>query len=139
MKHHHTKNNGDFGVLKVQIDLFEQGYLSFTTVSEHQDFDLIAYKQGGIFKRIQVKYRKLDDKGSLQIPLKSTWVDKHGNHVKQIDKSEIDLYAIYCPDTDKCYYVDPNNFSKTITLRTTYPKNNQRKNINFADDYRRVP
>ena len=46
---HHTKNKGDFGVLKCQISLYEQGYLVLTPNTEHSPFDLVAYKDG-VFK-----------------------------------------------------------------------------------------
>ena len=59
MASHHTKDKGDLGVLKAQIDLFEQG------------------------------------------------ADKNGTHTSPIDKNEVDIYCVYCPDTDECYYLRP--------------------------------
>ena len=41
---HHTKEKGDLGVLKAQLDLFEQGFLILNPVTEHAPFDLVAYK-----------------------------------------------------------------------------------------------
>jgi hypothetical protein len=32
---HHTKDKGDLGVLKAQIDLFEQGFTLFVPLTEH--------------------------------------------------------------------------------------------------------
>ncbi len=52
---HHTKNKGDLGVLKAQVDLCSKGYLILTPLSEHSPFDIVAYKNGE-FIRIQVKY-----------------------------------------------------------------------------------
>lgn len=34
-----------------------------------------------------------------------------------MNKSLIDVVAIYCPETKKCYYLDPNKFGGTVTLR----------------------
>jgi len=56
MASHHTKDKGDLGVLKAQIDLFEQGFTIFVPLTEHCPFDLVAYKDGE-FRRVQVKYR----------------------------------------------------------------------------------
>ena len=56
MRIHHTKNKGDLGVLKAQLDLYEKGYLTLIPNTEHSAFDLVAYKDG-TFKRVQVKYR----------------------------------------------------------------------------------
>ena len=43
---HHTKNKGDLGVLKAQLNLFEQGFTICLPQTEHAPFDLVAYKQG---------------------------------------------------------------------------------------------
>ena len=39
----------------------------------------------------------------------------------------------------ECYYLRPENFGSTASLRVRAPKNGQLKKINFAADYRRVP
>ena len=56
-----------------------------------------------------------------------------------VDKDEVDLYCVYCPETDECYYLNPKDFGSNATLRVEAPKNNQLKNIKFAADYRRAP
>jgi len=40
---HHTKDKGDLGVLKAQVDLFEHGFIVALPVTEHAPFDLIIY------------------------------------------------------------------------------------------------
>ena len=47
----HTKSNGDLGVLKAQVDLFEQGFTICVPQTEHAPFDLVVYKDGK-FQRI---------------------------------------------------------------------------------------
>ena len=138
MSKHHTKQKGDLGVLKAQVDLYLQGYTILHPATEHAPFDLVAYKDG-IFKRIQVKYKSVDKFGSLGISFRSSWADKNGSHMKPVNKDEIDLYCIYCPDTDECYYLDPKDFNSSITLRVNTPKNNQVKNVKHVSDYKRVP
>ncbi len=138
MDTHHTKHKGDLGVLKAQVDLFEQGFTILAPMTEHAPFDLVAYKDGK-FRRVQVKYRRLDRHGKLDIKFSTCWTDKNGTHTVPIDKSEVDLYCIYCPDTDGCYYLDPSIFGSNVTLRVETPKNGQRKNINFAANFRRAP
>ena len=135
---HHTKRKGDLGVLKAQVDLFEQGFTILAPMTEHAPFDLVAYKDGE-FRRVQVKYRKLDRHGKLDIKFSTCWTDKRGTHTVPVDKSEIDLYCVYCPDTDECYYLDPKAYSSNATLRVRTPKNRQQQNIRFAAEYRRVP
>ena len=135
---HHTKDKGDLGVLKAQIDLFEQGFVIFTAQTEHCPFDLVAYKDGE-FRRVQVKYRAVDRHGTCAVKFASIWVDRYGTHMKPVDKDEIDLYCIYCPDTDECYYIEPARFGSSVSLRVRTPKNSQQKRVNFAADYRRAP
>ena len=135
---HHTKEKGDLGVLKAQVSLYEQGYLILQPVTEHAPFDLVAYKDG-IFKRIQVKYKSLDKTGALTVHFRSCWADKNGTHMQAVNKEDIDLYCVYCPETDECYYLNPNEYDKSVTLRVEAPKNNQSKYVNFMTDFRRVP
>lgn len=134
---HHTKEKGDLGVLKAQVEFAKEGYKILTSNSEHLPFDFVVYKNKE-FKRVQVKYRSLKN-GKLDIRFRSCWSDKTGTHVKEIDKTEIDIFCIYCPETDECYFLDPRKFKKSVNLRVNTPKNNQKIKINLISDYRRVP
>ncbi len=137
MREHHTKNKGDLGVLKAQLDLYEKGYMILIPHTEHSAFDLVAYKDGN-FLRVQVKYRKLRG-GKIEVLFSTCWSDKNGTHTQDYDKNEIDLMCIYCPDTDKCYYINPNEYSKSVALRLYPPKNNQKIGVNLAEDYLSIP
>jgi hypothetical protein len=135
---HHTKSKGDLGVLKAQLDLFEQGFTICLPQTEHSPFDLVAYRSGE-FRRVQVKYRALGSNGALQIRFSTCWADRHGVHTAPIDKKEVDLYCIYCPDTDECYYLEPSQFRSNVSLRVRASKNSQAKGVNFAANFRRAP
>ncbi|WP_367389101.1 group I intron-associated PD-(D/E)XK endonuclease [Lewinella sp. LCG006] len=138
MKKHHTKSLGDLGILKAQLDLFEKGFIVAIPQTEHAPFDLMIHK-GGVSRTVQVKARSVDSRGNLNINFSSTYSDSKRMHNVAVDKKYIDIYCVYCPDTDKCYYFDPNQFNKSVCLRVEIPKNNQRQNVNFADDYCQVP
>jgi hypothetical protein len=139
MKEHHTKTKGDLGVLKAQVDLYEKGYLILNPSTEHSPFDLVVYKDG-VFKRIQVKYRSLTTTGTMEVKFSTSWASKTGNHINKYDKNEVDIFCVYCPETDKCYYIKLSDFrSESVVLRVEPPKNNQRSNVNMAEDYREVP
>lgn len=140
MKHHHTKNKGDLGVLKVQLELHVQGFSIFTSQSEHEPFDLIAYRDGH-FIRIQVKYRSSSN-GKIDISLSSTWSDKRSLHSVAYKTDEVDVFAIYCPDTDQCYFIPfnlLNECSTSFTIRIDPPKNKQESGIRMAVDYLMCP
>lgn len=138
MKTHHTKTLGDLGVLKVQCNLFEQGFTPCIPLTEHAPYDLVACNESGC-RRIQVKTRSLSANGTLFVRFQSSWSDKHGTHMVDWQKGSFDLVAVYCPETDDCYYFDHTQFNRTVTLRVKTPKNNQTCKINLADDYLRVP
>lgn len=135
---HHTKSKGDLGVLKAQVDLFEQGFTICVPQTEHAPFDLAVYRNGE-FLRVQVKYRKVDRHGKIDIKFSTCWTDRHGTHTVLVNKREVDLYCVYCPDTDECYYLKPNSFQSNATLRVRAPQNGQSRGVNFAEDFRRVP
>lgn len=138
MFQHHTKNKGDLGVLKVKLDLFLQGYLVLVPETEHAPFDLVIYKEG-VFRTVQVKYRAVKKNGVIDVDFRSKYAFSKGVVSKPVDKSVIDLYAIYCPDTDCCYYFDPKQFSDNVSLRVSKPLNNQSLNVHFASDFNKVP
>ncbi len=138
MASHHTKDKGDLGVLKAQVDLFEQGFTILAPLTEHCPFDLVAYGDGE-FLRVQVKYRAVDRFGKVGVRFSTCWADRHGTHTSPVDKGEVDLYCIYCPDTDECYYLRPAEFGSNASLRVRAPKNGQTKGVHFAAEFRRVP
>ena len=106
--------------------------------TEHSPFDLVIYRDG-VFKTVQVKFRNLTKSGVLEIPFRSCYSTSKGVMTKLTDKSLVDLYAVYCPQTDECYYFDPSKHNKSITLRVKTSLNNQKLGTNQVSDYRKVP
>lgn len=137
MRPHHTKNKGDLGVLHTKVDLAEKGYILLQPLSEHAPFDLVAYKDGR-FLRVQVKYRAAVN-GGIPLGLTSQWADRHGTHKVPIDKRSIDLLCIYCPDTKRCYYLDPLTVQLDVRLRIEPTRNGQSKRIRWANDLTEIP
>lgn len=62
-----------------------------------------------------------------------------GSKSKIERNNETDILAIYCPDTNKCYYINSSEVDKTIVLRIEASKNNQIKGVRFAKDYENLP
>src|SRR3954464_14394518 len=90
MRAHHTKNKGDLGILYAQLDLAKKGYGVLTPLTEHEAFDLVAYKDDR-FYRVQVKYRAAVN-GRIDARFSTVWADRHGLHTRLIDKSSVDVY-----------------------------------------------
>ena len=135
---HHTKDKGDKGTGNVIADLLSKGIQVCLPLSEHLPFDLIAVKPNGDLMRVSVKYRTLT-KGKVFVSFSSSYSDSNGIHRKPVDKTLIDLLAIYCPESKEVYYIIPSQFDKSVTLRVEESKNHQTKGINLAKDYLMVP
>ncbi len=134
---HHTKTLGDIGVLKAQVDLIQKGYIVAIPLTEHAPFDLIIYKDHKM-STVQVKARTVNS-GKIEVSFKSSYNDSKGTKTVPVDKSKIDIYCVYCPDTDLCYYFNPDEFDKSVSIRLELPKNNQKKGIHLAKDFLNIP
>jgi hypothetical protein len=66
MRYHHTKNKGDLGLVQAMADLTAKGWAILVPLTEHEAFDLVAYRDGR-FLRVQVKYRAAVN-GVIEIP-----------------------------------------------------------------------
>ena len=137
MRRHHTKTKGDLGVLHAQLDLAQRGYIILLPQTEHAPFDLVAYLDGR-FLRVQVKYRAAVN-GVVSFPMSTSWADRHGTHTSLIDKTSIDVMCIFCPDTGRCYYVDPRSVRGRIHLRLSPTRNGQTKFVHDASDFTEIP
>ena len=134
---HHTKDKGDLATAQVQVELIERGAMVLIPMTEHAPFDLVAYLDGSFF-RVQVKYRATS-RGVLPVHFRSVWSDRHGVHATPMERTEVDVLAIYSPETRSCYYLNPADFLASVSLRLTPPKNGQLANVLFADEFRTFP
>ena len=138
MRYHHTKSKGDLGLIHAMGDLAEKGWGILLPVTEHAAFDLVAFR-GDRFLRVQVKYRAAVN-GVITVPFKTCWADRHGIHTQPVDRNEVDLFSIYCPDTKICYYLDPSSIAEsTISLRLEPTRNNNSKRVRWAKDHVEIP
>jgi hypothetical protein len=108
------KVKGDIATSKVIADLTEKGYIVFTpAVCEHAPFDMIAFKNGELF-RIQAKFSST---GKIQN--KQVWNDKHGTHIRIYSLTDFDYYAIYLPNINTIIYPNISFGGETIkTIKT---------------------
>jgi hypothetical protein len=119
------------------VDLARRGYGLLIPLTEHESFDLVAYK-GGKFIRVQVKYRAAVD-GAIDLRFRTSWADGNGTHTSPMSKRDVDVVCVYCPDTDRCYYVDPKRFRGGVKLRIARSRNNQNKGVFWAEDFSDIP
>src|SRR5690606_24318577 len=91
------------------------------------------------FWRIQVKYRNMNENGTMYVKFQQCYSTKNGVQIQDVDKSQIDLYCIYCPETDLCYYFNPKQFNRSVTIRLKETKNKQKKGVYFAESFLEIP
>ena len=137
MARHHTKDKGDLAVAKVHASLIDHGAIVLLPLTEHAPFDLVAHMDG-VFYRVQVKFRTATC-GSVCVEFVSSWADRHGVHSRPMPRDEVDVVAIYCPETELCYYVDPAKHRHSVKLRIEPAKNRQVKGVLPAHDFLAMP
>lgn len=133
---HHTKDKGDLGVACVIADLAKHGIDVALPLSEHLPFDLIAISADFGLAKIQVKYLSMRTNGTVQVPGRSNWTDRHGTHRRSHRPEEYDSVAVYCPDTDRCYYLPASEVQgRDKVLRILETRNCQRLRVRMADSF----
>lgn len=106
-------------------------------LTEHEAFDLVAFR-GNRFYRIQVKYRAAVE-GVIMVPFRSSWADRHGVHCMPMDKDSVDVVCVYCPDTERCYYIDPRRHRTAVHLRLSATRNKQSRRVLMAEQFLEFP
>ncbi len=130
---HPTKTKGDIGVMKAKMDMLLRGYMILAPETEHAPFDFVAYRNGQ-FLRVQVKYIAMKKDGTIRARFSRRWCNTKGTQTKLIDKSAIDWYCVYCPDTDMCYYVNPKLYAESMKIRIKKGKNKDQR-VHNAEDF----
>ena len=122
---------GAIGEHRVVADLISKGYRVHKPLSESLPYDLVVSIKGFFFK-IQVKYVTLT---RWYVETSPRSITSRKSRVINID---FDLLAIFCPDTQECYYVWRNEFEGSVRLRINKTKNNQGKGVRLAKDYTQI-
>lgn len=136
---HRTKDKGDFALGLVISEFLRHGLAVLVPLSEHQPYDLVTSNDSGVMRKIQIKYRSLSATGIVTISMRNTYSDRNGWHEHPVDKSGFDCYAIYCPESDRIYYIRtdeiPESQTKAFCIRVIPCRNNQKRRVRLAQDY----
>lgn len=97
------QDKGDSGVGFVIADLLRRGIKVLLPLSEHLPFDLVTYHESALL-RVQVKYRAAKG-GRVAFMLRNGYADRNGTHRVPLSLSSVDVFAVYCPDSEHVYYV----------------------------------
>jgi len=132
----HPKDVGDRSMLAVIFALRELGYGLYLPFGENTRCDLIL-ERDGFLDRVQCKTGRLR-KGAVVFAVCSSYAHHRSAEVKhRTYHGEIDLFAVYCPETNGVYLVPITHLpvKRQGYLRVDAPKNNQFERVRFAAKY----
>lgn len=129
-----TKNIGNIGEAKILFELIHRGINVLLPFGDNCRYDLVADINNKLY-RIQVKTIERINNGVITIQCFSA--NYHNNKKKKniYTHDEIEWLVCYCIENDTSYILTEFKGSKTFALRIEPPKNNNKKRINFAEDY----
>lgn len=111
-----TNNQGNLGEARVLVHLVENGYTVFVPFGEASVFDLVAYKDGNLYK-VSVKSSSSKKGNKYTVRLTQSGfktVDGMRVNTHQLfDAESIDILAVYLVQDDRVVLVDP----KTIKTK----------------------
>ena len=117
-------------------DLLKHNIQVALPISEHLPFDLIAIHPCGDVLKVSVKHRIMTKTGRVMVHSRSVWNDRNGTHYRRHNVGDYDAVAIYCPDSDECYYLRASELSPVATtLRIKEPANGQKRGIHMASGF----
>jgi PD-(D/E)XK endonuclease len=107
----------------------------YKPVTEGGRCDLI-FDFGDRLWRVQCKWASRYD-NVLVVRCCSTRRAREGLRKRLYTADEIDVFAAYCAELDRCFFLPFERFGgkNTIQLRLAPSRNNQRRGINWADEF----
>lgn len=128
-----SKRKGEISESIIVSEMLKKGYNVSVPFGENTRYDLIIDKNGQL-EKVQCKTGRLK-KGVIKFNTVST--RSNYSETREINyEGEIDKFVVYCPDLERIFEVPeekaPNGEMK---LRVEEPANNQKKGINWAEDY----
>lgn len=128
-----THVKGDAAEMTVASSLIKHGFEVSQPLSSGARYDFVAEYQG-VFFRVQVKAAYNYGEGTFSFSTCSK--PQAGSKKIQYKKQNIDIFSVYCFEKDNVYIVPIEEASISgMTLRYKKPKNNQKKRVNFVEDY----
>ena len=130
-----TNQKGAVAEAEIAAEAIRLGIGVWRPVSDHERYDLILDVDGRLL-RTQCKHAGV--RGDVVVvPFRTARRAAEGIRRTLYSESEIDAFAAYCPDTDRCYFLPISDVigMPSISLRLRATRNNQRARINWAEDF----
>jgi PD-(D/E)XK endonuclease len=130
-----TDRKGAIAEMGIAWHATQLGVDVYKPVSEGGRYDLIFDWNGRLW-RVQCKWAALE-RDILIVRCYSSRRTREGMRKRPYTADEIDAFAAYSADLDRCYFLPITQFPrrKQICLRLGPTRNNQSQLINWADDF----
>lgn len=134
------KEQGERSERRVVAALLEHGYdVLVAPYGGKRRYDLVL-DLGDRFVRVQAKTARLTKDGGALVAATTSFAGLGAARRRVAYRGQIDLFAIFSPDTGRVYLVPVDECPETqIQLRLTPPKNGQRAGVRYAADYELRP
>ena len=130
-----TDRKGTIAELAIARAAYEIGIDVYSPMGEGGRYDLI-FDFVDRLVRVQCKWaRRYGD--VIVVRCYSTRRTRNGLVRRPYEPGEVDAFAAYCPELDRCYFLPCEALPRRnqIQLRLSQSRNNQRLRINWAEDY----
>ena len=130
----HPVDVGERSEAIIFAELVKRGHRVLVPYGNNHRYDLVI-DVGGRFLRAQCKTGRLRD-GAIRFNTVSTRVNTVRTFTTPYDADQIDLFLIYCPDTERVYALDVGEAaSSNGRLRVDPTANGQAKGVRWAADH----
>jgi hypothetical protein len=130
-----TDQKGAIAEMGIAWHATQLGVDVYKPVSEGGRYDLIFDFDERLW-RVQCKWAKRQS-DVLIVRCYSCRRAREGIRVKRYTPDEIDAFAAYCFDLDRCFFlpIEVVGRKRTVLLRLARARNNQQDGVNWADDF----
>jgi PD-(D/E)XK endonuclease len=130
----HPVDVGERSEAIILAELVRRGHRVLIPYGTNNRYDLVI-DVGNRFLRAQCKTGRLR-KGVVTFNTASTRANTLRAHIKPYDPDQIELFLIYCPETDRVYALDVDEAASSRgSLRVDPTVNCQAKRIRWAADH----
>jgi hypothetical protein len=111
-----TQTKGDWAELRVASAIRRLDYTVLVPFTESEQYDL-GVDTGDRFIKVQVKYAKLQDDGTMKVSCLGTNSSKTGNNTTFYTEDQIDGIATFCGELEQCFWIPFDEMNKyNLTL-----------------------
>jgi hypothetical protein len=130
-----TDQKGAVAEAAIALAAIKLGVDVYRPVAEGGRFDMIFVVHERLL-RIQCKWAPLCG-DTVIVRTYSNRRAREGLRRRVYTEEEIDAFAAYCPDLDRCYFLPIGSFAARtqVYLRLSPTRNNQRSLVNWARDF----